>query len=82
MEPKVCLDKFILIHAGFDFESNNYKGDIEKLEDIHNLFFSFYKSLKPTIKTLDFAEHRYQALFEASKDAIFIIDSTKVNWID
>ncbi|MFX1392462.1 MAG: PAS domain S-box protein [Promethearchaeota archaeon] len=62
-------------YKAFDFESNNYKGDIKKLEEIHNLFFSFYKSLIPTIKTLDIAEHRYQALFEASKDAIFIIDN-------
>lgn len=58
----------------FDMESKDYKGDPNKLRDIESLFFSFFKSIKPAIKTIEMAEYRYQALFKAARDAILIID--------
>ncbi len=61
-------------YKAFDIDAKNYKGDPNKLREIENLFFSFYKSISPAIKTLEMAEHRYQALFKAARDAIFIID--------
>ncbi|MFX1394308.1 MAG: GAF domain-containing protein [Promethearchaeota archaeon] len=61
-------------YKAFNIEAKVYKGDPDKLKEIENLFFSFFKSIKPAIKTLELAEHRYQALFKAARDAIFIID--------
>ncbi len=61
-------------YKAFDIDAKNYKGDPNKLMEIENLFFSFYKSIIPAIKALEMAEHRYQALFKAARDAIFIID--------
>jgi len=61
-------------YKAFDIRAKGYEADENKLKEIENLFFSFYNSLSPVIKTLEMAEHRYQALFKAARDAILIID--------
>lgn len=61
-------------YRAFDINSKDYKVNPDKLKEIENLFFSFYKSIKPAIRTLEMAENRYQALFKAARDAIFIIN--------
>jgi len=61
-------------YKAFDLSSRNYKGNVQKLEEIENRFFSFFNSIKPAIKTLELAEQRYQLLFRAARDAIFIIN--------
>ncbi len=44
-------------YKGLDIESKGYKGDIEKLNQIKNLFNSFFKTVKPVIDTLEISEH-------------------------
>ncbi|HEY0087835.1 MAG TPA: PAS domain S-box protein, partial [Candidatus Lokiarchaeia archaeon] len=61
-------------YKAFDYDTKNYVGDKNKLSEIENLFFSFYKSIVPAIKTLEIAEQRYQVLFKTARDAIFIIN--------
>lgn len=61
-------------YKAFNFEAKDFKGDPDKLKEIERLFLSFFKSIKPAIKTLELAEYRYQALFKTARDAIFIID--------
>ncbi|MFW9987171.1 MAG: GAF domain-containing protein [Candidatus Odinarchaeota archaeon] len=61
-------------YLAFDYEPKDHKADINKLKEIQNFFFSYYESIKPVIKTLEMAEHRYQALFQAARDAIFIVN--------
>jgi PAS domain S-box-containing protein len=62
------------VYKAFDYDTKNYIGDKGKLSEIENLFFSFYNSIVPAIKTLEIAEQRYQALFKTARDAIFIIN--------
>jgi len=59
-------------YLAFDYEPKDHKADLNKLKEIQNFFFSYFESIKPAIKTLEMAEHRYQALFQAARDAIFI----------
>ncbi len=61
-------------YLAFDYEPKDHKADLNKLKEIQNFFFSYFESIKPVIKTLEMAEHRYQALFQAARDAIFIIN--------
>jgi len=61
-------------YLAFDYEPKNHKSDLNKLKEIENFFFSYFESIKPAIKTLEMAEHRYQALFKAARDAIFIVN--------
>ncbi len=58
----------------FDYEPKDIKADPYKLKEVERFFFSYFESIKPTIKTLEMAEHRYQALFQAARDAIFIVN--------
>jgi len=62
------------VYLAFDYEPKDHKADPIKLKEIENFFFSYFESIKPAIKTLEMAEHRYQALFQAARDAIFIIN--------
>ncbi|MFX0082102.1 MAG: PAS domain S-box protein [Candidatus Hodarchaeota archaeon] len=61
-------------YKAFDHEPKDFKADPNKLHEIKNFFYSYFESIKPAIKTLVMAEHRYQALFKAARDAIFIIN--------
>ncbi len=61
-------------YLAFDYEPKDHKANTYKLKEIQNFFFSYFESIKPVIKTLEMAEHRYQALFQAARDAIFIIN--------
>ncbi len=61
-------------YLAFDYEPKDHKADANKFKEIENFFFSYFKSIKPVIQTLEMAEHRYQALFQAARDAIFIIN--------
>jgi len=61
-------------YLAFDYEPKDHKADPNKLKEIQNYFFSYFESIKPVIKTLEMAEQRYQALFQAARDAIFIIN--------
>ena len=61
-------------YKAFDHEPKDFKADFSKLQEIRNFFFSYYESIKPAIKTLIMAEHRYQALFKAARDAILIMN--------
>lgn len=61
-------------YRAFDHEPKDFKADPNKLHEIKNFFFSYFESIKPAIKTLVMAEHRYQALFKAARDAIFIMN--------
>jgi PAS domain S-box-containing protein len=61
-------------YKAFDHEPKDFKADANKLQEIRSFFYSYYESIKPAIKTLAMAEHRYQALFKAARDAIFIMN--------
>lgn len=61
-------------YLAFDYEPKNHKADPVKLKKIERFFFSYFESIKPVIKTLEIAEQRYQALFQAARDAIFIVN--------
>ena len=61
-------------YKAFDHEPKEFKADPNKLHEIKNFFYSYFESIKPAIKTLVMAEQRYQALFKAAKDAIFIMN--------
>ncbi|MFX1374479.1 MAG: PAS domain S-box protein [Promethearchaeota archaeon] len=61
-------------YKAFDHEPKDFKADPNKLNEIKKFFYSYFESIKPVIKTLVMAEHRYQALFKAARDAIFIMN--------
>jgi len=61
-------------YRAFDHEPKDFKADPNKLHEIKSFFFSYFESIKPAIKTLVMAEQRYQALFKAARDAIFIMN--------
>jgi len=72
-----CAQFIIKLHEAykaFDHEPKDFKADPNKLHEIKNFFFSYFDSIRPAIKTLVMAEQRYQALFKAAKDAIFIMN--------
>jgi PAS domain S-box-containing protein len=72
-----CAQFIIKLHEAykaFDHEPKDFKADPNKLHEIKNFFFSYFESIRPAIKTLVMAEQRYQALFKAAKDAIFIMN--------
>lgn len=61
-------------YLAFDYEPKDHKADLDKLKVIESFFFSYFESIKPVIKTLEMAEQRYQTLFQAARDAIFIVN--------
>ncbi|MFX1420472.1 MAG: PAS domain S-box protein [Promethearchaeota archaeon] len=61
-------------YLAFDYEPKDHKADPFKLKEIKSFFSSYFESIKPVIKTLEIAEHRYQSLFQAARDAIFIVN--------
>ncbi len=61
-------------HKAFDYEPKDFEADIIKKKEIEKFFFSYFETVKPAIKTLEMAEHRYQSLFQAARDAIFIMN--------
>jgi len=61
-------------YLAFDYEPKDHKADPIKLREIENFFSSYFESIIPVIKTLEMAEQRYQTLFQAAKDAIFIVN--------
>ena len=61
-------------YKAFDYVPKDFKADPDKRKEIESFFFSYFESIKPAIKTLVMAEHRYQALFKAARDAIFIMN--------
>ena len=61
-------------YKAFDHEPKDFKADVIKLNEIKSFFYSYFESIKPAIKTLVMAEHRYQALFKAARDAILIMN--------
>ncbi|MBY8991190.1 MAG: PAS domain S-box protein [Candidatus Lokiarchaeota archaeon] len=72
-----CAQFIIKLHEAykaFDHEPKDFKADANKLHEIKTFFFSYFESIRPVIKTLVMAEQRYQALFKAAKDAIFIMN--------
>jgi len=61
-------------YKAFDHEPKDFRADLNKLQEIKNFFYSYFESIKPAIKTLVMAEQRYQVLFKAARDAIFIMN--------
>ncbi|MDX1798308.1 MAG: PAS domain S-box protein, partial [Candidatus Lokiarchaeia archaeon] len=61
-------------YLAFDYEPKDHKADPVILKVIENFFFSYFESIKPVLKTLEIAEQRYQTLFQAARDAIFIVN--------
>ena len=61
-------------YKAFDYEPKEFKRDTSKLKEMEKFFISYYETIKPAIKTLEMAEHRYQSLFKAARDAIFIMN--------
>ncbi len=62
------------VYKAFDHEPKEFKADIDKQREITQFFFSYFESIMPALKTIALAERRYQALFKAARDAIFIIN--------
>lgn len=69
-------------YKAFDYEPKEFKSDPIKLQEIKSFFYSYFESIRPAIKTLIMAEHRYQALFKAARDAIFIMNRNSGILID
>jgi len=69
-------------YKAFDYEPKDFVADIVKNEEIEKFFFSYFETVKPAIKTLEMAEHRYQSLFQAARDAIFIMNRDNGTIID
>ncbi|MFW9882257.1 MAG: GAF domain-containing protein, partial [Candidatus Thorarchaeota archaeon] len=61
-------------YRAFDHEPKDFKADPKELHDIKSFFYSYFESIKPAIKIIVMAENRYQALFKAARDAIFIMN--------
>jgi len=61
-------------YKAFDYEPKDFSSDPQKLNEIKGFFSSYFESIKPAIKTLVMAENRYQVLFKAARDAIFIMN--------
>jgi PAS domain S-box-containing protein len=61
-------------YKAFDHEPKEFKADAVKQREITQFFFSYFESTIPALKTIALAEQRYQALFKAARDAIFIIN--------
>ena len=61
-------------YKAFDYEPKDFEADIIKKKEIEKFFSSYFETVKPAIKTLEMAEHRYQSLFQAARDAIFIMN--------
>ncbi len=61
-------------YKAFYNNSSKYEFDGEKLNEIENIFYTFYNSFKSAIKALKEAELRYKTLFEKARDAIIIVD--------
>ena len=61
-------------YLAFHYEPKDHKADLDKLKEIKNFFFSYFESINPVLKTLEMAEQRYQTLFQAARDAIFIVN--------
>ncbi|KKN05814.1 hypothetical protein LCGC14_1083540 [marine sediment metagenome] len=61
-------------YKAFDYEPKDFSASPQKLNEIKGFFFSYFESIKPAIKTLVMAENRYQVLFKAARDAIFIMN--------
>ena len=61
-------------YKAFNYEPKDFEADIVKTKEIEKFFFSYFETVKPAIKTLEMAEHRYQSLFQAARDAIFIMN--------
>ncbi|MHA2120866.1 MAG: GAF domain-containing protein [Promethearchaeota archaeon] len=61
-------------YKAFDHEPKEFKADGDKQREITQFFFSYFESIIPALKTIALAEQRYQALFRAARDAIFIMN--------
>ncbi|MFX1395601.1 MAG: PAS domain-containing protein [Promethearchaeota archaeon] len=74
------------IHTAFDLKAKNYKGNMDKFNELKNMFLSFYKNIKPTIEALEISESKLKervkeltCLYELSK--IFEIPDIKIEEI-
>ncbi|MFX1443715.1 MAG: PAS domain S-box protein, partial [Promethearchaeota archaeon] len=76
--PRAILDQFnSYIFEKFDQIKEYYlnKSYVQTiLQEIHNTINNKLMASEPTVEALKIAELRYQALFKAARDAIFIID--------
>ncbi|KKK45963.1 MAG: PAS/PAC domain containing protein [Candidatus Lokiarchaeum sp. GC14_75] len=61
-------------YKAFDYEPKDFNANPQKLSEIKGFFSSYFETIKPAIKTLVMAENRYQVLFKAARDAIFIMN--------
>ncbi len=76
--PRAIIDQFnVFIFEKFDQIKELYlnKSHVQTiLQEIHSTIDNKLMASEPTVEALKLAELRYQALFKAARDAIFIID--------
>ena len=76
--PRAILDQFnVFVFEKFDQIKEYYlnKSYVQTiLQEIHSTIDNKLIASEPTVEALKIAELRYQALFKAARDAIFIID--------
>ncbi|MHA1723300.1 MAG: PAS domain-containing protein [Promethearchaeota archaeon] len=61
-------------YKAFYSNTSRYEFDAEKLQEIKQIFYTFYNSFEPSINALKDAELRYKTLFDRARDAIIIIN--------
>ena len=69
-------------YKGFYYNRQGIISNVQKYNELKQLFLTYYKSFRPTIKALKEAEIRYQKLFESATDAIVIVDENSGIIID
>ncbi len=69
-------------YKAFHSNTSRHEFDAEKLQEIKQIFYTFYNSFEPSLNALKEAELRYKTLFDRARDAIIIINYKTEQVID
>ncbi len=69
-------------YKAFHVHDKRAPRDNKVYTELKDTFFSYFKSVKPSIEALKEAENKYQSLFEGARDAIIIFEEDTGKIID